>query len=199
MISSRSLAIGRSLTPNICATEGPYRSQSQSPTRAPVAAKATARFAATVDFPTPPLPDATAITRFTPGIDDFPTPEPPAAAGASLTSMSTFTLPIPGTASNAARQSLKICSGTLGSRVETSIFTTVTPSSTRTSLTKPNDTISRENPGYLTCRKISRMESGFINAGSFARPRPCASTTRNETSHDSAKIANHTPITRPGG
>src|SRR5690606_10740216 len=44
-------------TPNINGTEGPYISASSSPVLAPVFARARAKFAATVDFPTPPLPE----------------------------------------------------------------------------------------------------------------------------------------------
>ena len=40
-------------------------SASSRPTERPVAARAQARFTATVDLPTPPLPLATAITRRT--------------------------------------------------------------------------------------------------------------------------------------
>src|SRR5512141_1852647 len=47
-------------------------SASSNPTRAPVRASATARFALIVDFPTPPFPDATATTLRTPGICRFP-------------------------------------------------------------------------------------------------------------------------------
>jgi hypothetical protein len=49
-------------------------SASSSPTRAPVRASATAKFALIVDFPTPPFPDATATTLRTPGIGRFPSP-----------------------------------------------------------------------------------------------------------------------------
>src|SRR6266536_5097171 len=42
-------------------------SASVRPTRRPCMCRATARLAATVDLPTPPLPLATAITCFTPG------------------------------------------------------------------------------------------------------------------------------------
>ena len=42
-------------------------SASSRPTEAPSRASATARFTATVLLPTPPLPDATAMTFFTPG------------------------------------------------------------------------------------------------------------------------------------
>ncbi len=46
---------------------GPVMSASSRPTAAPSMARATARLAATVLLPTPPLPDATASTFLTPG------------------------------------------------------------------------------------------------------------------------------------
>ena len=45
---------------------GPVMSASRRPTDAPAWASATARFALTVLFPTPPLPDATATMFLTP-------------------------------------------------------------------------------------------------------------------------------------
>jgi len=51
--------------PNMVGMLGPYRSASIRPTFAPVDARLTARLTAMVDFPTPPLPDATAIMFFT--------------------------------------------------------------------------------------------------------------------------------------
>ena len=51
-------------------------SQSHSPTRAPVFSNATARFAATVDFPTPPLPLAIAMMCRIPSIRVAPAPGP---------------------------------------------------------------------------------------------------------------------------
>src|SRR5207247_8806393 len=42
-------------------------SASSKPTEAPLLRRAAARFTATVDLPTPPLPDATAIVCLTPG------------------------------------------------------------------------------------------------------------------------------------
>src|ERR1700694_6248439 len=42
-------------------------SASSNPTAAPLLLKAAAMFTATVDLPTPPLPDATAIVCWTPG------------------------------------------------------------------------------------------------------------------------------------
>ena len=57
---------GRWLTPIIFGSEGPWMSASRSPTRLPCRASATERLDAIVDFPTPPLPDATATIRSTP-------------------------------------------------------------------------------------------------------------------------------------
>src|SRR5207248_2282824 len=58
-------------------------SQSHKPTRAPVCSRATARFAAIVDFPTPPLPLATAITCLISGIRVAAIPVPAPAGGVS--------------------------------------------------------------------------------------------------------------------
>ena len=55
-------------SPNMVGMLGPVMSASTSPTFAPVAASATARLVATVDLPTPPLFEATAITLRTPSI-----------------------------------------------------------------------------------------------------------------------------------
>ena len=105
MISSCSLASGRSVVPNIKAIDGPYKSQSQRPTRAPVAAKATARLAATVDLPTPPLPEAMAMMRLTPGMEDLPRSALAAATGGAFTSMRILAWPISGSGSSMAWQS----------------------------------------------------------------------------------------------
>ena len=47
-------------------------SASKMPTRAPSAERARAKLTAVVDFPTPPLPEATAIIFLTPGISAIP-------------------------------------------------------------------------------------------------------------------------------
>ena len=53
--------------PNSFGAEGPNRSASSSPTFKPSLARPTARLQATVDLPTPPLPEATATMCLTPG------------------------------------------------------------------------------------------------------------------------------------
>src|SRR5207247_9581216 len=63
----RSSDLTRVGVPSICGSDGPNTSASSMPTRAPQFCRARARFTATVLLPTPPLPDVTAITFFTPG------------------------------------------------------------------------------------------------------------------------------------
>src|SRR2546428_6377268 len=59
---------GRPLLPSIIGTSGPYTSASMMPTAPLEPRNPTARFTATVDLPTPPLPDDTAIVCRTSGI-----------------------------------------------------------------------------------------------------------------------------------
>src|SRR6476646_7810479 len=59
---------GPVVLPIIIGMFGPYTSASMRPTLAPVKASAQARFAATVDLPTPPFPLLMAMTCLTPGI-----------------------------------------------------------------------------------------------------------------------------------
>ena len=56
------------VTSNIIGIDGPYISASKIPTENPMPFKETARLDVIVDFPTPPLPEATAIILFIPGI-----------------------------------------------------------------------------------------------------------------------------------
>uniref|UniRef100_W8C0A8 Uncharacterized protein n=1 Tax=Ceratitis capitata TaxID=7213 RepID=W8C0A8_CERCA len=51
----------------ISGIDGPKISASNNPTRFPILARLTARFTATVDFPTPPFPEATTTISVTPG------------------------------------------------------------------------------------------------------------------------------------
>ena len=62
-----SLAVGWPSMPSIIGMLGPVMSASSRPTEAPALASATARLTEIVLFPTPPLPDATAMMFFTPG------------------------------------------------------------------------------------------------------------------------------------
>ena len=88
-------------------------SASSTPTDRPRAAIAAARLTVTVDFPTPPLPDATAYTRVSePGWANGMTgsrADPPRSCLRSsvrcssfITSRLTFTAPVPGTSATAS-------------------------------------------------------------------------------------------------
>ena len=128
-------------------------SQSHSPTRAPVCSSATARFAAIVDLPTPPLPLATAMTCLIPGIRVMPMPAPAPPGGAWM-SISTFALRTPSIVRNALSASFLIAAGTVGSLVLNATCTLTSPSSIWIDLIKPNETMSRVKPGYFTDFKV---------------------------------------------
>src|SRR3989442_9977870 len=70
---------GFSRTPNIRGIEGPVMSPSRTPTRKPRRFRPTARRPATSDFPTPPLPDITAMTCLMPFCSAMPRIFMPAA------------------------------------------------------------------------------------------------------------------------
>ncbi len=81
-------------------------SASSTPTVAPSAASASARFTAVVDLPTPPLPLATAMMFLTPGTSLTPRWT---ACGAILWPMLTDTLPAPGSAASFSLHQLAKC------------------------------------------------------------------------------------------
>src|SRR6266516_5430981 len=124
-------------------------SQSHKPTRALVCSSATARFAATVDLPTPPLPLATAITCLIPGMRIAPMPAPAPAGGAWM-SIKTLALRTPAMARNALSASFLIAAGTFGSFVANASCTFTSPLSMWIDFTNPKETISRVKPGYFT-------------------------------------------------
>src|SRR3982750_2278312 len=124
-------------------------SQSHRPTRAPVCSNAIARFAATVDLPTPPLPLAMAITCRTPGIRAV-TVAAPAPPGGAWISISTLLLWIPSMVPKARSSSFLIVAGTFGSLVANASCTLTSPLSMWIDFTNPNEMISRVKPGYFT-------------------------------------------------
>src|SRR6266480_7036745 len=124
-------------------------SQSHNPTRALVCSSATARFAAIVDLPTPPLPLATAMTCLIPGIRAAPMPAPAPPGGAWM-SIKTLALRTPSRARSACSASFLIVAGTFGSFVARASCTLTSPLSILTDLTRPNETMSRVKPGYFT-------------------------------------------------
>src|SRR4029077_13150295 len=123
--------------------------QSHRPTRAPDCSSATARFAATVDLPTPPLPLATAMTCLTPGIRVV-TVAAPAPPGGAWISIKTLAVRMPSIVPKARSASVLIVAGTCGSLVASASCTLTSPLSIWIDFTNPNETTSRVKPGYFT-------------------------------------------------
>src|SRR5574337_1432489 len=114
-----------------------------SPTLAPARIRATARFAATVDLPTPPLPLATATVLSTPGrYDDWGSREV-----VTREVMVTSTCSTPGRAATTCLAPSSICFLTGQAGVVSSMANLTLPPSICTSLMKPSETISRWRSG----------------------------------------------------
>ena len=146
-----SVAFGWPDTPSIIGMLGPVMSASRSPTAAPAWASATARLTLTVLLPTPPLPDATAMTFLTPGSSCS------ACRGWARRTiapqvMSTRSTPI---APSTARvfPSISSLSGQAG--VVSSIVKATAEPSMTTSLTISSVTMSRPSSGSWTARRAS--------------------------------------------
>src|ERR1700693_2970652 len=119
-------------------------SASRSPTLAPSAARATARWSLTVDFPTPPLPLAIAIVFLTPGS------RPPAGAEErTFEVMRISTTSTPASLFTAFRASPSKRSRTGQAGVVSSKVKLTVPPSTFRSLIIPSDTTSRPRSGSL--------------------------------------------------
>ena len=121
-----------------------------------------ARFAETVDFPTPPLPDATAITKRVSLRMSF-RPIPPAITGACGAAAVTaiVTEETPGMDFRTVSHSRLRTSAAAGASVVRARRKDTFPPPIVRSLTKPKETMSRENPGYLTCLSASRTACSF--------------------------------------
>src|SRR5256885_2239822 len=130
-------------------------SASRRPTSAPALRRAAARFTATVDLPTPPLPDATAIVCLTPGkISEGLGRE---KAGRTLAVIRTSTPVTPGsspTASSACdlKRSRTGHAGVVSSKVKLTLPCALTSSS----LIMPRLTTSRPRSGSLMRESASR-------------------------------------------
>ena len=132
--------------PIIVGMFGPVISASSSPTRAPSFAMATARFAATVDLPTPPLLLAMAMMLRTPSTACGPA----VRCCATFASIVTLACVTPGRAMIAAWASACICSRTGHAGVVSTMLTDTAPSQMFGVCTKPSETMSR-------CRSGSSM------------------------------------------
>src|SRR5215475_5370278 len=151
-------------------------SQSHRPTRAPVCSSATARFAATVDFPTPPLPLATAITCLTPGIRVVTVPAPAPPGGAWI-SIKTLALRMPSIVRKARSASFLIVAGTFGSFVASASCTLTSPLSIWIDFTNPKEMMSRVKPGYFTDFNTFFTCSSEIDIGEFTCGTPNVNCT----------------------
>ena len=138
--------------PSMVGIEGPYTSASIRPTRAPSFCSPSARLTATVLFPTPPLPDPTAMMCLMWGTALV-------AAGASgfLAIKCTLTW-ASGYSSWIARvQASRRASFPSCRRLGTSSLKLTSCSATCRSCSIPVETISRPVCGSLTCFRASRM------------------------------------------
>src|SRR6266545_5007713 len=153
--------VGRPVTPSMRGTEWPYMSASSTPTFCPAAASAAARLTVTEDFPTPPLPLATAYTRVSEeslanGISRSWRPPRswlcrPRRCSSLITSSSTRTAATPGS-SLTAPVTARVMVSRIGQPATVSHTSTrIVPSSpTCTFLTMPSSVIGRWISGSLT-------------------------------------------------
>src|SRR6516225_1905111 len=135
-------------------------SPSRRPTRAPVCASAMARFAATVLFPTPPLPEPTAITGPTPW-SAFRSADGSRGFRTRLV-VRMFTSVTPGTPVTARRQSSSICALSGHADVVSTSVNATRPPSTETSSIIPSVTRSRWRSGSFTVPSAASTASGVI-------------------------------------
>ena len=130
-------------------------SASSRPTFAPSRARLTARFTATVDLPTPPLPDATAIVLRTPGIRSAAGPP---KLRFTLLAQSTRTRLAP-SGVNASPMSFSIVALSGHAGVVSSTVRSTTLPSIVICFTIPSDTRSRPISGSFTPPRAVRMFS----------------------------------------
>src|ERR1700674_583744 len=138
-------------------------SPSKSPTRWPSCPRRTARLAATVDFPTPPLPLATATMCRTPGarfgfceVARCAAGSGPAGVAGRCIWIATWAPAAPGTARTARSASARTFSAASGLWVAICRLTSTSPpSDTLTSCTNPKETMSRLIPGKRTAFRAS--------------------------------------------
>src|SRR3982750_1280664 len=135
-------------------------SESSSPPRCPIWASDTARLAATVDLPTPPLPLATATTCRTSGmrLESWAIAFWAASsrAGGFTTFMLTWALATPGTARTVRSTSSRTFSPAAGLWVDIWRSTTTAPALALTWCTKPKETMSRLMPGNFPVFRASQ-------------------------------------------
>ncbi|CAB4640712.1 unannotated protein [freshwater metagenome] len=149
--------------------EKPNTSASMIPTRKPMAAVCAARFAVTLDFPTPPLPLVTAITRVrASGVKGFPPDFPavnweikaPRCSGDITPMVSEMVRP----SATASRAPLTLRSIRSAAGQPTMVSNTVAVMellSTLTSSTMPSSVMGRRSSGSMTPESASWTNCSF--------------------------------------
>ena len=154
--------------PNIVGRFGPVMSASTNPTRAPALASATAMFEATVDLPTPPLLEATAMMFLTPSMGFWPSFGEDARTLAPH-SMATVSMPIGRSARSTSCWMVSL-SGQAGV-VSSMLMRTAAPSRA-TSLTIPRRTMEACSSGSLTVLSAAMTASWVTAPGAVMRSEP---------------------------
>src|SRR5450755_2710262 len=152
-------------------------SESMRPTLCPSLWRERARLAATVDLPTPPLPDATATLKRTSrrrAASAGGTPAAPrgGAIEGACTERRIVTAFTPGRDRSFSFASRSISSAARGDSVVISSRKETLPPPTARSLTKPNETMSRDSPGNLTVFRTSRTRSSVSSVVEGIGPPP---------------------------
>ena len=165
--------------PSMRGTEKPQMSASSTPTVKPLAARAAARLTVTEDLPTPPLPEATVMTRAVGGMAvsgacsrTFQRALAMAAAFSSAVSsvQSRRTEVTPGSEPIRARMSRWICARRGQPAVVRAMVTTTSPSGpTVAPLAMPSSTMSLPSSGSMTPRS-SPMISSTAGSGAVVAP-----------------------------
>src|ERR1700682_1996246 len=157
-------------------------SESMRPTRCPSLPSASARFAATVDFPTPPLPEATATLKRTSrnrAASAGATPAAPrgGAADGGCTAIRTVTAFTPGSERTFSFAPRSISSAARGDSVVISSRKETLPPPTARSVTRPNETMPRDKPGNFTVRSVCSTFSSVSSGVGGIEP-PAAKLSR---------------------
>src|ERR1700730_2324474 len=161
-------------------------SASSSPTLAPLTPRAQARLMATVDLPTPPFPDATAIACLTPGMTWSGCR--PLKADRTLAVILSSTMVTPGRSPTSLRASVSKRSRTGHAGVVSSNVKLTTPSGpTSRSLIMPRLTTSRPRSGSWIAASAARTSSelgGALLGTEYHRPSQRQHSEQDEERHD---------------
>src|SRR5438094_7456421 len=147
--------------------ENPHTSTSSTPTRWPSAARAQARFTVTLDLPTPPLPEATAITVVFPSVKNWGcSGRPPRRlvtraprSSSDIVPRTTWTCSTPDSGATAAVTSVSMRSRRGQPSMVSRTVTVTVASSMRMSFSMPTSSIGLPISGSMTFRSAARTSS----------------------------------------